>query len=257
MSGFKFLVMFMRHAYQVFYAFVLAGGLALATPVWADALADGQNALMRGDDSGAIRVWTPPATEGNPEAQFRLGLMYLSGRGVARDQKMAVSWFKLAVEKHHIGASLSLARLYMDKAGVIYDPDAALGLLRDVAGQGIIEAQRYLGELYRTGGDVAQDFDEARRWYQLAAAKGDISSQAGLGELYRYGYGVEQSYPRAYMWFSLAGSALTENIPERVVAARAAIKARDELGRMMSREDRAEAEKRAIACWQAKLQNCN
>ena len=170
---------------------------------------------------------------------------------------MAVRWFKMALEKRHIGASLSLARLYMDKAGTSYDPETALSLLRDVADQGVTEAQRYLGELYRKGGDVAQDFDEARRWYQLAAAKGDILSQAGLGELYRYGYGVEQSYPHAYMWFSLAASAVTENIPERVIAARAAIKARDTLERMMSQEDRAEAEKLAIACWQAKLQNCN
>ena len=249
--------MFMRHAYRIFCGVLLASGLAFATPVWADALTDGQNALMQGDDGGAIWLWTPPALEGNPEAQFRLGLMYLGGRGVAPDQKMAVRWFKMAIEKHHIGASLSLARLYMDKAGANYDPEAALGLLRDVADQGIIEAQRYLGELYRKGGGVAQDFEEARHWYQLAAAKGDIPSQAGLGELFRYGYGVEQNYPRAYMWFSLAASAVTDNIPERNAAARAAIKARDEVERMMSPEDRAEAEKLAIACWQAKLQNCN
>ena len=166
--------MFMRQVYRTFYGVLLASGLFFVNPVWADALADGQNALMRGDDGGAIRLWTPPALEGNPEAQFRLGLMYLGGRGVARDQKMAVRWFKMALEKRHIGASLSLARLYMDKAGTSYDPETALSLLRDVADQGVTEAQRYLGELYRKGGDVAQDFDEARRWYQLAAAKGDI-----------------------------------------------------------------------------------
>ena len=247
----------MHQIYRAFYGALFVSALFFVTPVWADALADGQNALMQGDDGGAIRLWTPPALEGNAEAQFRLGLMYRSGRGVARDPKMAVRWFKLAVDKHHIGASLSLAQLYMDKAGGNYDPETALGLLRDVADQGVIEAQRYLGELYRKGGDVAQDFDEARRWYQLAAAKGDIASQAGLGELYRYGYGVDQSYPHAYMWFSLAASAVTENIPERVIAARDAIKARDALERMMSQEDRAEAEKLAIACWQARLQNCN
>ncbi len=250
-------MMIMRHGFRIFHAIALAGTLALATPVFADALSDGQNALMQGDDGGAIRLWTPPATEGDPEAQFRLGLMYLSGRGVAPDQKMAVRWLQMAIEKHHIGASVALARLYMDKAGAFYDPKTALNLLRDVANQGVIEAQRYLGETYRKGGDVGQDFDETRRWYRLAAAQGDIEAQAGLGELYRYGYGVEQSYPHAYMWFSLAGSAVTDNIPERVKAARAAIKARDELERMMSQDDLAEAEKLALACWQAKLQTCD
>jgi len=59
------------------------------------------------------------------------------------------------------------------------------------------------------------------------------------------------------MWFSLAASALTENRPESIAAARAAIKARDELERMMSTDDRMAAEKLALSCWQAKLQNCD
>jgi len=250
-------VMFKRFRYQIIKYALLIVTLMVTQSALADALADGQNALIRGDESGAIRLWTPPATEGNPEAQFRLGIMYLSGRGVAPDQKMAVQWFRLAVEKHHVGASVALAQLYFDTAGAFYDPDTAINLLRDIAGQGVIEAQRFLGQAYRKGGGVSQDFDEALRWFKLAAAKGDIESQEGLGELYRYGYGVAQSYPRAFMWMSLAASSITNNIPERVRAARGAMKARDELDRMMSATDRAEAERLAIACWQAKLQNCD
>jgi len=249
--------MFRCRVFCVLQVLGIAVALAGSTTVFADALSDGQTALIRGDDGGAIRLWTTPATEGNPEAQFRLGMMYLQGRGVAADQTMAMRWFKLAVEKHHIGASIAMAHFLFDKASPHYDPDTALALLRDVGQQGVTEAQAYLGELYRKGGGVSQDFDEARRWYQLAAAKGDIASQAGLGELYRYGYGVAQSYPHAYMWFSLAASALTENRPESIAAARAAIKARDELERMMSTDDRMAAEKLALSCWQAKLQNCN
>jgi len=250
-------VMFRCQVFRVLRVLGVAVALASSTLAFADALSDGQNALIQGDEGGAIRLWTPPATGGNPEAQFRLGMMYLQGRGVAADRTMAMRWFKLAIEQHHIGASIAMAHFLLDKANPHYDPDRALALLRDVGQQGVTEAQADLGQLYRKGGGVSQDFDEARHWYQLAAAKGDIASQAGLGELYRYGYGVAQSYPRAYMWFSLAASALTENRPDRIAAAHAAIKARDELERMMSPEERTEAERLALACWQAKLQNCD
>jgi len=236
---------------------IILGLVATAQAVSADSLTEGHDALMRGDESGAIKLWTPPATEGDPEAQFRLGMMYLSGRGVAADKTMAVRWFRLALEKHHIGASLALAQIYLDKTGKYYDPDTALTLLKDVAEQGVAEAQRYLGKAYRKGDIVSQDFNEALHWFKLAAAKGDIESQTGLGELYRYGHGVEQSYPHAFMWTSLAASALTNNLPDRIAAARAAIKARDEIEHMLSASGRAEAERLAIACWQTKLQSCD
>jgi hypothetical protein len=236
---------------------LLVGLMAMAQGAVADSLTEGQDALMRGDDSGAIRLWTPPATAGDPEAQFRLGMMYLSGRGVAHDKITAMRWLRLALEKHHIGASLTLAKLYLDKTDGSYDPEAAILLLRDVGEKGVIEAQRYLGQIYRNGGGVSQDFSEALHWFKLGASNGDIESQIGLGELYRYGYGVEQSYPRAFMWMSLAASGLTNNSPERIMAAKAAVKARNEIERLMSAEDRAEAERLAITCWQAKLQQCD
>jgi len=244
-------------AYRVVQFGVVVGLLIAGAPARADELTAGQNALMRGDESGAIQLWTEPATRGNSEAQFRLGMMYLRGRGVAEDAKMAGVWLKMAVEKHHIGASLALAHIYLNKAGSSYDPDTAIHLLRDVADQGNTEAQRVLGQAYRKGGGVPQDFEEALHWFRLAAAKGDGEAELGLGELYRYGYGVEQSYPHAFMWFSLAASAVTDNMPERIIAARAAIKARDALEQMMPKDDLLTAERLADACWKSKLQACD
>ncbi len=246
-----------RIMYRVASFGILVGLMIAGSPLRADELSAGQNALMRGDESGAIQLWTEPAIHGNAEAQFRLGMMYLSGRGVAQDAKMAVVWLTMAVEKHHIGASLALAQLYLNKAGSSYDPDTAIHLLRDVADHGNTEAQRVLGQAYRKGGGVPQDFAEALHWFRLAAAKGDGEAELGLGELYRYGYGVEQSYPHAFMWFSLAASAVTDNVPERIAAALSAIKARDALEQMMSKDDRMKAERLADACWKSKLQACD
>jgi len=238
--------------------FVLILGLAtIAQGAAADSLSEGQDALMRGDDSSAVRLWTPPATAGDSEAQFRLGMMYLSGRGLATDKSTATRWLQLASEKHHVGASLALAKLYLDKADASYDPDAAIHLLRTVAENGVIEAQRYLGQIYRNGGGVSQDFSEAFHWFKRAAANSDIEAQVGLSELYRYGYGVEQNYPRAFMWMSLAASNLTNNSPERRSAAQSAVKRRNEMERLMTTEERAEAERLAIVCWQTKLQQCD
>jgi len=40
------------------------------------------------------------AEQGNVEAQYNLGVIYAEGRGVAKDETEAVSWFRKAAEQH-------------------------------------------------------------------------------------------------------------------------------------------------------------
>ena len=75
------------------------------------------------------------AEQGNPLSQFNLGLMYYKGRGVRRDYKEAVKWWRLAAEK------------------------------------GFAEALNNLGMMYGNGDGVAQDDVEAHKWFDLAASR--------------------------------------------------------------------------------------
>jgi len=58
----------------------------------------GLDAYEKGDYATALREWTPFAKRGNAEAQSNLDIMYNNGRGVPKDFKTAVKWYRLAVE---------------------------------------------------------------------------------------------------------------------------------------------------------------
>lgn len=218
---------------------------------------DGDRAFLQGHIEVAIQLWTPPATQGSAEAQYRLSQAYLSGNGVARDLELGLKWLSLAAERHYPPALIDLADLKLDPRNVMYQPDEAVALLRDAAGQGIVQAQRQLGQLYREGKAVSQDFTEALHFYRMAAQRGDLESQYGLGELYRYGYGVEQNNVKALMWMSLAASAITGNNPHLKKIAHDAAIARDQLSKLVGASGRAEADQLASRCWQNKLATCD
>lgn len=223
---------------------------------YAGPIEEGDRFFMAGDVSTAIRIWTPPATQGSAEAQYRLSQVYLSGKGVARDVELGLKWLSLSAERHYPPALLDLADRKLDPRNVMYQPDEAMALLRDAAGQGIILAQRQLGRLYREGKAVSQDFEQSLHFFRMAAQQGDLESQFGLGELYRYGYGVEQSNIKALMWMSLAASAITgNNVQLKKIAHDAAI-ARDQLSKLVGASGRAEADELASRCWQNKLAAC-
>jgi TPR repeat protein len=71
------------------------------------------------DDSRARRFFSYAASYfGDPEAQFRLGEMYLEGLGGERNERQAARWFKLAAEKGHAGAQAQLGRLLVQGIGL-------------------------------------------------------------------------------------------------------------------------------------------
>ena len=82
------------------------------------------------------------AAQGDPEAQYNLGLAYIKGQGVVVDLGAAFRWMVLAAE------------------------------------QGLAPAQARLGLMYVTGDGVALDPVEAHKWLILASAAGDSAAMA-------------------------------------------------------------------------------
>ena len=58
----------------------------------------GFDAYKKGDYGTALLEWKPLAEQGDADAQNKLGLMYRKGKGVSKDNKTAVKWYKLAAE---------------------------------------------------------------------------------------------------------------------------------------------------------------
>jgi len=85
------------------------------------------------------------AEQGDPEAQFCLGVVYMNGQGVPKDEKRAVEWYRRAAEQGLSEAQLNLGNMYADGRGVAKDEVCAVEWYWKAAEQGSTEAQDSLG----------------------------------------------------------------------------------------------------------------
>jgi hypothetical protein len=142
-----------------------------------DAVDAAETAYDKGKYKAALRLAHPLADRGNARAQALMGLLYANGRGVLRDDREAMKWF------------------------------------RSAADQGDAVAELQIGIMYYNGRGVPQDYSEAARWYQLAAERGNPEAQYNLGIMYATGVGMPQDNILAHMWFNLAAARFTLSVP--------------------------------------------
>ena len=124
------------------------------------------------------------AERGDPEAQLKVGEMYVAGRDVPQNDVVAFAWYRQAAE------------------------------------QGVAEAQFNVGLMYSAGRGVPRDEAEAVTWYQQAAAQGLAEAQVNLGVIFAAGQVVVSDLVTAYIYFSHALDRLTGEQRDQVLAAR-------------------------------------
>lgn len=146
------------------------------------------------------------ADQGDAEAQFKIGNMYVGRQALPEDYAEAAKWYRKAAEQRHAKAQSQLGLMYVIGQGVPQDYAEAVQWCRKSADQGVATAQSQLGFMYANGQGVAQDYAEAVRWSREAADQGDAKAQLLLGAMYHNGEGVPQDYVQAHMWLSLAAS---------------------------------------------------
>ena len=105
--------------------------------------------------------------------------------------------------------------------------------------QGSALAQFRLGVMYEEGQGVPQDDGEAVRWYRLAAEQGNALAQGWIGYMYEEGRGVPQDDVQAHKWYNLAASRISSSDQRRDRV----VKARNRVGRKMTRTQLAEAQR--------------
>ena len=86
-----------------------------------EAIQKGIEAYRQGDYATALNEWLPIAEQGNPDAQFSVGLLFDQGLNVIPDYKIAVKWFTLASKQGHIFAQSNLGWKYHKGQGVTKD----------------------------------------------------------------------------------------------------------------------------------------
>jgi TPR repeat protein len=130
----------------------------------------GSSAYEKRDYQTAIRTLLPFAQDGDATAQYYVGLMYLKGQGVPKDDASAVEW------------------------------------LRKSADAGNAYARTYMGAINRRGEIVPRNYQEAMRWYLLAAKQNFKNAQYSIALMYYQGWGVNKDVKQAHVWAVIASS---------------------------------------------------
>ncbi len=114
------------------------------------------------------------AAQGDPAAEYEMGLMHFS-RMTAADNTKALDWLNKSAE------------------------------------HGYAEAQYILGSMYASGKNVPKDEAQAFKWYGKAARQGLDKAQYNLAVLFTQGLGVTQNDGMAFIW---AQKAAIQGMPD-------------------------------------------
>ncbi|MGD9169309.1 MAG: tetratricopeptide repeat protein [Candidatus Thiodiazotropha sp.] len=87
---------------------------------------DAMNALAGNDYREAYRGFKRLAKRDHVEAQYRLGMLYLFGKGVERDANQGIIWLKEAANNGSYLAANGLAQVYLSGKGVEIDESVAV-----------------------------------------------------------------------------------------------------------------------------------
>ena len=133
--------------------------------------------LAKNDAANAAPWLERAATEGVPVAQYRLGTLFASGRGVPADKAKAFHWYLAAAQAGNRKAMSNLAVAYAQGDGTTKNPQEAGRWFLRAAQMGLADAQFDLAILYERGLGVPQNLTDAYRWYVIAAKNGDKESK--------------------------------------------------------------------------------
>jgi len=174
-------------------------------------------------------------------AQHNLAICYESGRGVGRNEALAIRWYseaakqghapalsslgyldlkqrkfeqafeslqKAALEFHDAEAFYHLAQMYHHGLFVPKNDPIAVEYYSKAAEQSHPLALLELGHSYFSGrGVVHRDFDRAFQYYKESAIKGEISEAENcLGLMLEEGVGTRQDVEEAKNWYEKAAS---------------------------------------------------
>ena len=180
----------------------------------------------------------------HPGAMYRIGMLYLDGKGVAQDTETAIKWLELASGGGAGWASEALTKLYRSGKGTKKNISRAIELLKEQAERGSETAHRQLGMIYYFGDEapadhdlafkhfssvvaapgqhfdgpvysilghmyeagkvVPRDLDKAFRYHKIGAEAGQTTSQFSLAYAYQLGRGTKLDLVEAVRWYKLA-----------------------------------------------------
>lgn len=151
----------------------------------------------------AFNTYLQSSQSGNPEANFRLGLIYETGEGhVGQDYTQAVIYYERAAKYGHIKAMANLGNLYYNGLGVEQNLPEALRYFQKAAEKESPAAINSLGVMYLRGeGGLPKDLKTAFLYFSRAAYYGDETAYNNLGNMYFNGIYVKEDKAKAFSYY--------------------------------------------------------
>ena len=143
------------------------------------------------------------ARQGDPHAQYLMGLLYRDGGLLVPDAEQAKHWLELSAQELP-DAQYVLGKLYLSDDSDIHDPAKGLYWLQQAADSGHEYAAYRLGKEYLAGENISRDTVKAAAYLRQAAEKPNPYAQYLLGKLHLTGEGVPKDKDAAQYWFSVA-----------------------------------------------------
>jgi TPR repeat protein len=113
--------------------------------------------------------------------------LYSSGEGIPKDEAEGEKWYRKSAENGNADAQYSLGVMYMSELGQFLDipkDDAeAVKWFSKSAEQGNVRGQGHLSLMYYFGYGVSVDYVAAYMWCNLALAQGGEMSKEVIGEI--------------------------------------------------------------------------
>ncbi len=119
------------------------------------------------------------AEQGDADAQFKLGEMYIDGKSVAENKEKAFYWWKKSAEQGVSDAFFNIGKMYFLGEGTQKNIEKGLYWLKKGAEQGDGLAQSMLGYIYLNGfGNVEMNIQKGVYWYEKYAEQDDRDNVA-------------------------------------------------------------------------------
>lgn len=161
-----------------------------------------ENAPLEERDNAAAEL-EQIAYQGDPHAQYIMGLLYREGGLLVPDTQQAKRWLELSAQELP-DAQYALGKLYLSDDMDMHDPAKGLYWLQRAADNGHEYAAYCLGKEYLSGENVSKDTEKAAAYLRQAAEQANPYAQYLLGKLHLMGEGVPKDKDEAQYWFSVA-----------------------------------------------------
>ncbi len=133
--------------------------------------------------SGLFRFQMKLATQGNPEAQYKVAEMLEAGKGTQKDVAQARSWFEKAAAQGHEKSIYKLLYMEIQANGLNDYSRTQLETIKSKAAAGMASAQYYLGRMYAHGVGVPKSLDNALAWLNKATFNGMSEAESDAIEV--------------------------------------------------------------------------